>query len=64
MRIIPLMQFAAEHVTQHWHLTKPAASGLRGMVVVHVNGATLSCPLAASEAVRKVSEVVRARGAR
>jgi mannose-1-phosphate guanylyltransferase len=41
-----------------------AAMGLRGMVVVHVNGATLSCPLAESEAVRKVSEVVRARGAR
>src|SRR5256885_16229551 len=33
MRIIPIMQFAAEHVTQNWHLTKPAASGRRGMVV-------------------------------
>jgi hypothetical protein len=41
-----------------------AAMGLRGMVVVHVNGATLTCPLEQSEAVRRVSEAVRARGAR
>ena len=41
-----------------------AAMGLRGMVVVHVNGATLTCPVADSESVRKVSEAVRARGAR
>jgi mannose-1-phosphate guanylyltransferase len=40
-----------------------AAMGLRGMVVVHANGATLSCPLAQSEGVRRVSEAVRARGA-
>jgi gamma-glutamyltranspeptidase/glutathione hydrolase len=33
MRIIPGMQFTAEHITQNWHLTKPAASGKRGMVV-------------------------------
>ena len=39
-----------------------AAMGLRGMVVVHVNGATLSCPLTESEGVRRVSEAVRARG--
>src|SRR6185436_11354000 len=36
-----------------------AAMGLRGMVVVHVNGATLTCPVAESESVRKVSEAVR-----
>ena len=41
-----------------------AAMGLRGMVVVHVNGATLTCPIDQSEAVRRVSEAVRARGAR
>src|SRR2546423_1617183 len=33
MAIISPMQFTAEHVSQHWHLTKPAASGRRGMVV-------------------------------
>src|SRR4051812_7389619 len=33
MGIIPVMQFTAEHVTQNWHLVKPAASGQRGMVV-------------------------------
>ncbi len=38
-----------------------AAMGLRNMVVVHVNGATLSCPLAQSESVRRVSEAVRSR---
>ena len=38
-----------------------AAVGLRGMVVVHADGATLSCPLAASEGVRRVSEALRAR---
>ena len=32
--IIPRMQFTpAPHITQNWHLTKPAASGRRGMVV-------------------------------
>jgi mannose-1-phosphate guanylyltransferase/mannose-6-phosphate isomerase len=41
-----------------------AAMGLRDMVVVHVNGATLSCPLSGSDGVRKVSEAVRARGGR
>jgi mannose-1-phosphate guanylyltransferase len=40
-----------------------AAMGLRDMVVVHANGATLSCPLAQSEGVRRVSEAVRARSA-
>ena len=40
-----------------------AAMGLRDMVVVHANGATLSCPLSQSEGVRRVSEAVRARGA-
>src|SRR5213080_5287110 len=39
MRIIPLMQFAAEHVTQHWHLVKRAASGQRGMVVSQAKSA-------------------------
>src|SRR5947207_554318 len=39
MRIIPLMQFAAEHVTQHWHLVKRAASGQRGMVVAQSKNA-------------------------
>src|SRR5215212_3253692 len=33
MGIIRLMQFTTEHVTQNWHLVKPAASGRRGMVV-------------------------------
>lgn len=41
-----------------------AAMGLRETVVVHVNGATLACPLAKSEQVRQVSEAVRARGAK
>ncbi len=40
-----------------------AAMGLRDTVVVHVNGATLACPLDRSEHVRKVSEAVRAREA-
>src|SRR3989440_1619695 len=33
------MPFIAEHVTQHWHLTKPAASGRRGMVVSQAKNA-------------------------
>ena len=41
-----------------------AAMGLRGMVVVHVNGATLTCPVEQSEAVRRVSEAARSRSAR
>ena len=41
-----------------------AAMGLRETVVVHVNGATLACPLGKSEQVRQVSEAVRARGAK
>jgi len=41
-----------------------AAMGLKSMVVVHVNGATLTCPLAESESVRRVSEAVRARSPR
>jgi mannose-1-phosphate guanylyltransferase/mannose-6-phosphate isomerase len=41
-----------------------AAMGLKSMVVVHANGATLSCPLTESESVRRVSEAVRARSAR
>ena len=40
-----------------------AAMGLRHMVVVHVNGATLSCPLDHSDQVRRVSEAMRTRGA-
>src|SRR5262249_13779141 len=38
-----------------------AAMGLDHMVVVHVNGATLTCPLDRTEQVRRVSETVRAR---
>ena len=38
-----------------------AALGLEAMVVVHVNGATLSCRIEDSEQVRKVSEAARAR---
>lgn len=42
-----------------------AALGLEDMVVVHVNGSTLSCRIADSVNVRKVSEAARARsGAR
>jgi mannose-1-phosphate guanylyltransferase/mannose-6-phosphate isomerase len=41
-----------------------AAIGLRDMVVVHSNGATLSCRLDQSEHVRKVSAVLRERSAR
>jgi len=33
------MPFTAEHVTQHWHLAKPAASGKRGMVVAQSRNA-------------------------
>src|SRR4051794_7222585 len=33
------MQFTADHITQHWHLIKPAASGKRGMVVAQSNNA-------------------------
>jgi len=39
-----------------------AALGLADMVVVHVNGSTLTCKLADSDQVRKVSEAVRKRG--
>jgi mannose-1-phosphate guanylyltransferase len=39
-----------------------AAMGLREMVVVHANGATLSCRLEDSEHVRRVSEALRERG--
>jgi len=38
-----------------------AAMGLEDAVVVHVNGATLSCPLDATDQVRKVTEAVRGR---
>ena len=38
-----------------------AALGLREMVVVHANGATLACRLEDSESVRKVSEALRNR---
>jgi mannose-1-phosphate guanylyltransferase len=38
-----------------------AALGLRDMVVVHANGATLAVPLDRSEQVRQVSEAVRRR---
>ncbi len=41
-----------------------AAMGLTDTVVVNVNGATLACPLERSEQVRRVSEVVRARGSK
>jgi hypothetical protein len=34
------------------------------MVVVHVNGATLSCRLEDSDQVRRVTEAVRAKGSR
>jgi len=38
-----------------------AAMGLKDTVVVHVNGATLSCLLGAADDVRRVTEAVRAR---
>lgn len=38
-----------------------AALGQRGMIVVHVDGATLSCPLEASQDVRRVTDTVRAK---
>lgn len=38
-----------------------AALGLRGMIVVHAHGATLSCPVSASQDVRRVSDAVRER---
>jgi mannose-1-phosphate guanylyltransferase len=38
-----------------------AALGLEDMVVVHVNGSTLTCRLDQTEQVRKVNEAVRAR---
>jgi hypothetical protein len=38
-----------------------AALGLKDMVVVHANGATLTCPLENTEQVRRVSEALRAR---
>jgi mannose-1-phosphate guanylyltransferase len=38
-----------------------AAMGLKDTVVVHVNGATLSCLLDATDDVRRVTEAVRAR---
>lgn len=39
-----------------------AAMGLRDMVVVHVNGSTLTCRLDQTDQVRRVTEAVRARG--
>ena len=39
-----------------------AALGLSDMVVVHVNGATLSCRIADSDQVRRVTEAIRERG--
>jgi mannose-1-phosphate guanylyltransferase len=41
-----------------------AAMGLEEMVVVHVNGSTLTCRLDQTEQVRKVNEAVRARRAK
>jgi mannose-1-phosphate guanylyltransferase len=41
-----------------------AAMGLRGTVVVHVDGSTLCCPLDASDQVRRVTEAVRGREVR
>jgi mannose-1-phosphate guanylyltransferase/mannose-6-phosphate isomerase len=38
-----------------------AALGLRDAIVVHANGATLSCPLQTSSQVRRVSDAARAR---
>ena len=38
-----------------------AAMGLEDMVVVHVNGSTLTCRLDQTDQVRKVNEAVRAR---
>jgi len=38
-----------------------AALGLSGMIVVHAHGATLSCPVAASQDVRRVTDAVRER---
>ena len=40
-----------------------AALGLRGMVVVHVHGAALSCPVDRTEDVRQVTEAVGRRRA-
>lgn len=39
-----------------------AAVGLRDMVVVHANGATLACPLERTDQVRRVSEMLKTRG--
>ena len=39
-----------------------AALGQRGMIVVHVGGATLSCPLDRSQDVRLVTDAVRKKG--
>jgi len=39
-----------------------AAIGLKDMVVVHVDGATLTCPIDQTENIRRVSEAMRARG--
>lgn len=44
--------------------TTTAALGLRRMIVVHANGATLVCPVEDSDRVRRVSEAVRAKEAR
>ena len=41
-----------------------AALGLKDMVVVHVDGATLTCRLDGTDAVRRVSEAVRMRSGR
>ncbi len=38
-----------------------AALGLSGMIVVHMNGATLTCPVAASQDVRRISDAVKER---
>jgi mannose-1-phosphate guanylyltransferase/mannose-6-phosphate isomerase len=38
-----------------------AALRQRGMIVVHVDGATLSCPVEASQDVRRVSDAVRSK---
>ena len=43
-------------------LRTAAAMGLRDMVVVHADGATLTCRISDSDQVRRVSEAVRARG--
>lgn len=41
-----------------------AALGLRGMIVVHAGGATLSCPVSISQDVRRVTDAAKERNTR